>query len=419
MKDLFTTFLEKKQISKEDYETKTAKELGELTSEYLEFRLNEIKSENNNKQDELKKTIEALKEKDNATEKNLKEAQESLDQIKEKGFPSSKEDSLKNEYAKNSEKIKNLAVVKTGTVSFEVKAQHNPTDILGREGYATFESGTSQLPFRSFSITEMFQRVPINTEFLSYREEVSVTRDGKFVVACAPSSHDTKKDWKISTTQMTKVRDMTDICIDMLNDYSFVEAEIRQLVEQGVNAKEESGILSGTSGVLSIDTISSEFNSSNVLADYSNSFTGSTIAELTAAMKAQIYTFGAENKWDANVILMNHNDKVKFMHQKNADNDYLLPNFVMTNGGLLNGMRVVTSPLVSANTLYVMDTTLGKILERENTSVESLYQNKDNAEHEVVTLKALKRMQFHVKNIDRNAFMKCSDIATALDAITK
>ena len=66
-----------------------------------------------------------------------------------------------------------------------------------------------------------------------------------------------------------------------------------------------------------------------------------------------------------------------------------------------------------------MDTTLGKILERENTSVESLYQNKDNAEHEVVTLKALKRMQFHVKNIDRNAFMKCSDISTALDAITK
>ena len=154
-------------------------------------------------------------------------------------------------------------------------------------------------------------------------------------------------------------------------------------------------------------------------ADFSGKFQAPTIAELTAAMKAQIYTFGAENKWDANTVIMNNNDLVCFKHQKDANNNYLLPNLVMENGGLLNGMKIVTSPIVAANTLYVLDSTQGTIYDRMKTKVEMFFENKDNAEHELVTIKGLKRVQFVVKEINKNAFMKCSDIAAALTAITQ
>jgi hypothetical protein len=107
------------------------------------------------------------------------------------------------------------------------------------------------------------------------------------------------------------------------------------------------------------------------------------------------------------------------MHQKNLDNDYLLPNFVLTNGGILNGMNIITSPLVAPNTLYVIDSTRGQILDRKQMNVEFYYENKDNAEKEIVTIKAVERVQFHVPFIDRNAFMKCSDINLALSAISK
>ena len=155
------------------------------------------------------------------------------------------------------------------------------------------------------------------------------------------------------------------------------------------------------------------------MAPYALAFSSPTIAELTGAMKAQIFTFGQERAWDADTILMNYNDWVRFMHEKNADGDYLLPNFVMTGESVLNGMRVVTSPIVAPNTLYVFDSSKGQILDRQSATVEFAYENNDNFEHEVVTIKAVERLQFHVEQIEQDAFMKCSDIATALTAITK
>jgi HK97 family phage major capsid protein len=136
-------------------------------------------------------------------------------------------------------------------------------------------------------------------------------------------------------------------------------------------------------------------------------------------MKAQIYTFGQENAWDADTIAMNYNDMVRFMHQKNLENDYLLPNFVLTNGGILNGMRIVTSPLIAPNTLYVFDSTKAEILDRKQMTVEMSYENATNFQTETVTIKAVERLQFHVSIINRDAFMKCTNITAALNAITK
>ena len=154
------------------------------------------------------------------------------------------------------------------------------------------------------------------------------------------------------------------------------------------------------------------------MAPYTGAFQTATLAELTSAMKAQIYTFGQENSFNADTIVMNYNDWVKFMHQKNVDGDYLLPNFVMQGDGVLNGMQIVTSPIIAPNTLYVFDSTKGEILDRQSATLEFSYENNDNFEHEIVTAKVVERLQFHVSNIKQDAFMKCDDIAVALVAIT-
>jgi hypothetical protein len=106
------------------------------------------------------------------------------------------------------------------------------------------------------------------------------------------------------------------------------------------------------------------------------------------------------------------------MHTKNVDGDYLLPNFVVTGDAILNGMRIVTSPIIAPNTLYVFDSTKGQILDRKQATIEMSYENNDNFEHEVVTIKAVERLQFHVANVNQDAFMKCEDIASALGDIT-
>ena len=315
--------------------------------------------------------------------------------------------------------IKNMIALKHGMISLDVKASQNPADITGRDLYAQDLGGTVRKPVRGLRIIDLFRRTPVNTEYVKYHEEDVVTRDGKVVVACATSTHNTKKTWNVVTVQIAKIRDFVDVCIDMMDDYDFVTAEIEQLVNESIKLTEDYEILLGAGSILSIDTIASEFNAANVLAPYTAAFASPTLAELTGAMKAQIYTFGAENAWEADTILMNYNDWVKFMHEKNADGDYLLPNFVSNGSGVLNGMRVVTSPIVAANTLYVFDSSKGQILERQGAQVEMSYENQDNFEHEVVTVKAVERIQFHVPTVERDAFMKCSDIAAALTAITK
>lgn len=326
--------------------------------------------------------------------------------------------SLKEVISQKANAIKEMISNKSGVVILDVKSQMNPTDIGDRDDYATFLEGTGRKPVRAIRIVDLFRRISVSTEYVKYREESVVTRDASVVVACATSTSTTKKKWVNHTVQIAKIRDFVDVCIDMIDDYSFVASEIDQLVNESIKLKEESEIMLGAGAILSVDSISSVFDPANVLAPYTGAFSSATLAELTGAMKAQIYTFGQENSWNADTIVMNYNDWVKFMHQKNADGDYLLPNFVMTGNAVLNGMRIVTSPLIVPNTLYVFDSTKGEILDRQGATLEMSYENNDNFEHEIVTIKAVERLQFHVSTINQDAFMKCTDIAANLVLIT-
>lgn len=406
---------------------KKTEELEAMTTEALDQYKTEMKAH----EDALLKTTitDTVKAELETAKETLKEflGEEIASQItdmKEKAIDV--KDAVAKALQDNDGRIKDFLKSKSGTLEIEVKASQGAGDIADRDNYALHLAGTGFKPFRRFSVTDLFRRTPVNKEYVKYREENTVTRDAKVVVACATSTHNTKKTWIERTVQITKIRDFVSVCIDMMDDYDFVGAEIKQLVEQSLKSKEESEILAGTgtgaTDILSIETIASEFDPTNVLAPFDgaggNGFQAPTLAELTASMSAQIVTFGQENAWMPDTILMNYNDKVRFMHQKNLQNDYLLPNFVLTNGGILSGMRIVTSPLVAPNTLYVLDSTKGQILDRKAMTVEMSYENATNFETETVTIKAVERVQFHVPIIDRDAFMKCTDITTALTDIT-
>lgn len=365
--------------------------------------------------------IKELAEKDNTLElkSKLVELESAVSGLKESSKKAPvKRKSLVDLISEKADKISEVVKSGKGKVEIALKAQQDPSDIGTRDDYATFLGGTIKKPVRATRIIDLFRRVNVSTEYVKYREQNVVTRDAKVVVACATSTSNTKTTWVNRTVQIQKIRDFVDICIDMIDDYSFVASEVEQLVNESVKLKEEAEILLGAGNILSINTIASEFDPANVLAPFTGAFQSATLAELTASMKAQIFTFGQENSWDADTIVMNYNDFVKFMHQKNSEGDYLLPNFVMAGDGILNGMRIVTSPLVTANTLYVFDSSKGEILDRQGATLEMSYENNDNFEHEIVTMKVIERLQFHVAQINQDAFMKCTNITTALTAIT-
>ena len=444
MKEKFKAFLTAKNITEEQYKEMDAQKMSELYSEFTEEQQKEINEAIDKKVDEA--TVkQMLTELDEAHKEDLRLIRETLKEVSRtiksgndnSGMPQEEKESLKAYIQKHSEVLKSLAEKKRSGIALNidtvkaslsgmdseivVKGTQGASDIGGREYLGEIESGIERKPVRRPFIMDLFRKKNVSKEFLMYWEEDVVTRDAKFVIACATSTHNTKKTWVRRSVELAKIRDIVDICIDMLDDYDFVESEIRQLVDESINLKFEYDLLLGTgtnpTDLLSIATVSSTFNPANPLADYSNAFQAPTLGDLASAMKSQISVFGQLNKFTADTILLNEVDKVKYLHAKDANDNYLFPNFVFGTTDNLNGMRIFVSPLVAPNTMYVFDSTKGEILNRKAMSVNAYFENKDNAEHELVTFVGVKRAQFRVKNINRDAFMECTNIATALTAI--
>lgn len=423
-------------------EKSTPEELGAYHKALADFKNEELKKAIDNKADKsvIEKLIKDLTETNNtlskinvdAITKEVVKLQADMKAMKEKGGNKEENKALKAYILENSEVLKTLRdKLKNGekgdlkhvNFSMTTKGTQGASDIGSRDYLGEIEPGIERQPIQRTAILDLFRRKSVTKEFLHFWEENVVTRDAKFVIACATSTHNTKKTWQKRSVELAKIRDIVDICIDMLDDYAFVESEIRQLVEESIRLKADYELLLGASAastdMLSIDSIASEFNHANPLAVYTAAFQAPTLGDLTAAMKAQIFTFGKERAWNADTVVMNYNDMIKYLHAKDQNNNYLFPNFVFGATDVVNGMRIVTSPIVSANTLYVFDSTKGSILDRKMLTVNSYFENNDNAEHELVTFVGVERLQFHVRNINRDAFMKCSDIATAIGNITK
>lgn len=305
------------------------------------------------------------------------------------------------------------------------KAIHTATAVGARDYLGEVEAGIGRIPVRNTSILDLFSTDTVSSEYLHYWEQDTKTRDAKFVIACATSTHTTAMDWKKVTIELAKIRDITEVCVDMLDDYDFVQSELLALVNESIQLKKESELLTGLSAaatdLLSIDSIASEFAPANVLAPFDgaggNGFQDANFEQLVAAMKSQIATFGQENAWMADTVVMNYTDYTRYKNLKDADGNKLF-HTVSDGTSTIDGLRVVTSPIVAANTCYVFDSTKGRIKQRKGYTAKISYENNDNIEHELATIVAHERLQFHVRLIDRDAFMKCSDVATAVTAIT-
>lgn len=383
--------------------------------------------------EEVEEEVKAIKEQLKGIDLNIvkqtllavKEQGKFLATLKGAGSSKAVNKTLKTYIEENSEVLKEMKANKSkrnAGFSFTTKATEVATDIGGRDYLGTIDTNIGIKPVRDTSIMDLFPRRAVSGEYFHYWEEDVVTRDAKFVVACATSVHSTKKTWAKRTVELAKIRDIVDICIDMLDDYSFVESSMRKLIDESIKLLADRELLLGvgvaTTDLLSLTTVSSEFNAANPIADFSLSFQDANLEQLVDAMGAQISEFGEQNAWMANTVVMNFSDFVKYRNLKDANGNKLV-HTLSDAQPTIAGMKVVTSPIVVANTCFVFDSSKGEILDRQAITVQTSYENKDNIEHELVTLVGVERLQFNVRLIERDAFMKCSDIAAAIIAIKK
>lgn len=288
-------------------------------------------------------------------------------------------------------------------------------------------SGIGQIPVRKPFMTDLFATIPCSLEYIKYVDQETVVRDAQNVASAAPSIHTTKLTWKERSIQIVNIRDLIDVPIDMLQDYDFVQGEIENLLNVNVALKKDSGLLTGDGvapNLHSVSEVASEFSAANTIGGTITPWAGTiqapNIFDLVMVMASQIVALGQDGAYMPNVVLFNTIDRYKALLIKDKFNNYLMPPFVVRVANKdynIDGMIVRSNPNVPANSVWVFDSTKGTIYQRKTALAEMSYENASNFETEVVTLKVYERLNLLIRNVNKNAFMKCMDVATALAAL--
>ena len=318
----------------------------------------------------------------------------------------------------NSDRLETVLKEGAGTIKLEIKASQSAADITSGTDFATMEGGVGQIATRQALMKSLFPVQAISSEYLKYNDQETVVRDAKNVAGCAASTHNSKITWQVRTLQISKVRDYVDVCVDMMSDFPYIESEIRNLVSTDVALKVDQQLLLGT-GVYpelnSVDAVASTF----AAGSYALAIQDATLIDLIKVGAAQISDFGQNNKFMANTVLLNPVDAMKMQLLKNADGNYMVPNWITSDGVNIGAMRVIANQLVPVNEAYIFDSSKGTIFQRRGATVELAFENRENFEKELVTVKAYERLNFRVRNVDANAFMHIADITAAIAAILK
>jgi len=405
---------------------KSVEEVAALTDE--QFKLYQVEKEADEaiKSAKIASDLEAVVKSNEELKGALKE--QGLEMAKMKNETSVKGESksvLAKAIEEKGEAIK--AYAKGGESRVELVSEKAITDYsnLTQTGQLDQVDNTlSKIAVKAPVLLPLFKKKAMITETYSYRDQTSAVRDAKGVAKCATGFTSLTKE-EIAMVRINDVlyKDTMDICLDYASDFSFVESESRELINESMVFKLDTDLLLGTNtstSMNSIDNVSSEFSAANAACVLTTSIKSANYSDLILGMATQIFELGKQNFWKANVAVVNNCDYFKFVQSaKDTQGRYLDPR-VSTVGGntYIGDIMIVPSTDVVQNTVYVMDTSKGTILDRRSVSLALSTEHKENFVDGFGTLLATARLQFLVKRNDANAFMKCSDVAAAITAIT-
>ncbi len=394
-------------------------------------KVQELAEKQANERAELKVKVEGVEAKNEALQTELKSAKEEivkfstevekLKEVKVEGLKA--KSGVEKQLEEKSEELNALAK-KSGRkmVELDVKATANYGDVDAGLDFAPMRSGITDIVKKQTSFINLFRRINFNGEFYKYAEQETVTRDAQNVATCTAVTSTTGETIKTQNITTKKIKDILKFCSDYANDYSFVQGRLTTLINDSVLFLLDKQILlgSGTGEELnSIDSYSSEFSATNSDAPIGATIKDANLVDLIGAMQTQIFVLGKENGYNPDTVVVNVLDWFTLVNSyKDGDNNYMDYRIVTINGvPTVNGMAVITSPEVAPGTCYVFDSSKGEMLVNQSFQSSIAYENDTDWENDLVAMKASVRANLLVEANNQNAFMKCSDIATGIQAI--
>lgn len=381
---------------------------------------------------EIKK-VSDLEEKANGLASDLKSTKEAMVEMgtkmskleEVKSTPIEVKSAFKEAFETKSDDIKSFLNGTGKSVSIEIKADVDYSDLTQGGVLDQLATGISDIVKKTIRVESLFSKIPMIGETYRYLEQTSAVRDASGVALCAKGFTSlTKEEIGEVAVNYVKLKDTTDICKDYASDYKFVENRYKTLLSDSISFLKDTDLLLGgntTTETQSIDNVSSEFDASNVAAPIALKVPLANYADLILGMAMQIDVLGKLANFKANVALVSRADFFTDVESaKDTTGQYLDPRLTKVGGNWFIG-DILVIPLVDVapDTLYVMDTTKGNILDRQSIILTMSDSNGTNFVDEYVTMMVTTKLQFLVESNNSNAFMKSSGVAQDIIDITE
>lgn len=360
---------------------------------------------------------ETIKELTDAIEKQGEEIQRLL----QKGTD---EDSTPLEQKMEEKKEDILAIAKSGkreSVKFELSAKEVQKTLVQTSAVASSTIATrlpdiGQLPYLEPVISNLFRTVSVGEGtggVIRYIDQNAITRSADTVAETAQKP-ESVINWIERTLPLEVIADSIPVTKQAWADFSFVQSEVRRLLDTNLVLKEDEQLWDGDGtppNLKGVYTSASAFTPT----PYINITTVDNIYDLIAFVRTAIMT-GKQSKYMPNGVVLNPIDILRYKLAKGTDGHYLFPPFVTGNGTVVDNMRVVESSQVTANTMLVGDFRYGTRYTLGGVTVEMGLID-DQFVKNTFTILAEKRVGLLVRNVDADAFLKVTDIDAVLNTI--
>ena len=375
-------------------------ELRKETSEELNKKISELKAEMvKDRVDELKAINDALKEQGIALRK-----------MSLGGTPS------KETFAEYLEKNKSMLVkISRGDKEtvITIKADTLRSSVTDSKiAYVVPDIG--QIATKKLTLYDLFAKVPVGEgsggkiDYYDW-DEATTVRAAAAMAEGATFAPSTAK-WKWYTLPLVKVGDIIPLSEEFEKDMPKFAAELAQFLQTNVDLIVDQELYNGSGAGVHMTGV---YTSAYTYAAAASGITDASIYDLVVDVKRDI-TAGKGSKYNnVNLGLMNSSDIILYKLKKDANNNYVMPPFVSQSGQMIDSVLIIESATVTANTMLMGDNRFAKIYEVDGYTLTEGYSTGD-FESDMKSLKARRRLMLLVKNADKGAFRKVTDIAAAL-----
>lgn len=386
--------------------------------------LKEKSTDNEKSSDEIEKLkaeFSELQEKElKALRENMTAIGKGVKSLLEKGVENGqKAHSLEVALKTKMEAIKSMAKRTSNEEAIELKANTVLSSVDSTTA-AMDLPGVGQLATRKLSMYDAFPKITMSGENTNATirywdwDEDTISRAAAMVAETGSFPESTAK-WKQYTLDLKKIGDTLPVSAEFFEDESLFAAELNMFLQTNVALELDNQICNGDgtgNNLTGLFTSAPAFNT----ALATTTVTTPTIYDLIAIATEQITITGG-GKYMPNAVFMRKSTINAMRLSKDANENYILPPFVSRDGREIDSMMVIESNIVPDNQLVLGDTRFGRIYERTGIELSRGLVGTQFTD-DMETLKARKRCLFLVREVDKTAFVKVTNITTALTSIT-